>query len=55
MEGATTNICYNLLDRNVYEKKLGDKIAFYWWVASFEIEIMQFVVVVFVQILLVLG
>lgn len=30
MEGATTNICYNLLDRNVYEKKLGDKIAFYW-------------------------
>ncbi|XP_059836685.1 acetyl-coenzyme A synthetase, cytoplasmic-like isoform X2 [Hypanus sabinus] len=30
MEGATTNICYNLLDRNVYDKKLGDKIAFYW-------------------------
>nr|XP_060628349.1 acetyl-coenzyme A synthetase, cytoplasmic isoform X1 [Anolis sagrei ordinatus] len=30
MKGATTNICYNLLDRNVYEKKLGDKIAFYW-------------------------
>ncbi|XP_041953972.1 acetyl-coenzyme A synthetase, cytoplasmic isoform X1 [Alosa sapidissima] len=30
MEGATTNICYNLLDRNVHEKKLGDKIAFYW-------------------------
>ncbi|XP_067856515.1 acetyl-coenzyme A synthetase, cytoplasmic isoform X2 [Heptranchias perlo] len=30
MEGATTNICYNILDRNVNEKKLGDKIAFYW-------------------------
>ncbi|KAF1653938.1 Acetyl-coenzyme A synthetase, cytoplasmic, partial [Eudyptes chrysocome] len=30
MKGATTNICYNLLDRNVNEKKLGDKIAFYW-------------------------
>ncbi|XP_074867823.1 acetyl-coenzyme A synthetase, cytoplasmic isoform X2 [Carettochelys insculpta] len=29
MKGATTNICYNLLDRNVNEKKLGDKIAFY--------------------------
>lgn len=32
MEGASTNICYNLLDRNVYEKKLGDKVAFYWLV-----------------------
>ncbi|XP_031421940.1 acetyl-coenzyme A synthetase, cytoplasmic isoform X3 [Clupea harengus] len=30
MEGATTNICYNVLDRNVHEKKLGDNIAFYW-------------------------
>ncbi|CAJ1084354.1 acetyl-coenzyme A synthetase%2C cytoplasmic isoform X3 [Xyrichtys novacula] len=30
MEGATTNICYNLLDRNVHERKLGDKVAFYW-------------------------
>ncbi|KAI4824741.1 hypothetical protein KUCAC02_013236 [Chaenocephalus aceratus] len=30
MEGASTNICYNLLDRNVYERKLGDKVAFYW-------------------------
>ncbi|XP_069352385.1 acetyl-coenzyme A synthetase, cytoplasmic isoform X3 [Eulemur rufifrons] len=30
MKGATTNICYNVLDRNVYEKKLGDKVAFYW-------------------------
>ncbi|XP_043971859.1 acetyl-coenzyme A synthetase, cytoplasmic isoform X3 [Gambusia affinis] len=30
MEGATTNICYNLLDRNVHERKLGDNIAFFW-------------------------
>uniref|UniRef100_A0A8D0L1Q7 Acetyl-coenzyme A synthetase n=1 Tax=Sphenodon punctatus TaxID=8508 RepID=A0A8D0L1Q7_SPHPU len=30
MKGATTNICYNLLDRNVNEKRLGDKIAYYW-------------------------
>ncbi|XP_072552447.1 acetyl-coenzyme A synthetase, cytoplasmic isoform X3 [Salminus brasiliensis] len=30
MDGATTNICYNVLDRNVYEKKLGDRVAFYW-------------------------
>ncbi|XP_060692402.1 acetyl-coenzyme A synthetase, cytoplasmic isoform X1 [Hemiscyllium ocellatum] len=30
MEGATTNICYNMLDRNVKERALGDKIAFYW-------------------------
>lgn len=29
MQGATTNVCYNCLDRNV-EKGLGDKIAFYW-------------------------
>jgi acetyl-CoA synthetase len=29
MEGATTNICYNLLDRNV-KNGLGDKIAYYW-------------------------
>lgn len=29
MEGATTNICYNLLDRNV-KNGHGDKIAFYW-------------------------
>lgn len=32
MSGASTNICYNLLDRNVYEKNLGDKVAFYWLV-----------------------
>ncbi|KAG7520658.1 acetyl-coenzyme A synthetase, cytoplasmic isoform X1 [Solea senegalensis] len=30
MEGASTNICYNLLDHNVHEKKLGEKVAFYW-------------------------
>ncbi|KAJ8408967.1 hypothetical protein AAFF_G00239880 [Aldrovandia affinis] len=30
MEGATTNICYNVLDRNVHERKLGDKVAFFW-------------------------
>lgn len=30
MEGASTNICYNLLDRNVHDRKLGDKVAFYW-------------------------
>lgn len=30
MKGAKTNVCYNLLDRNVGEKKLGDKVAFYW-------------------------
>ncbi|KAJ8890748.1 hypothetical protein PR048_010257 [Dryococelus australis] len=29
LEGATTNICYNLLDRNI-RNGLGDKIAFYW-------------------------
>ncbi|XP_060793909.1 acetyl-coenzyme A synthetase, cytoplasmic isoform X2 [Neoarius graeffei] len=30
MEGATTNICYNVLDRNIHERKLGDRVAFYW-------------------------
>lgn len=29
MEGASTNISYNLLDRNVKNGN-GDKIAFYW-------------------------
>ncbi|KAG8233845.1 hypothetical protein J437_LFUL006868 [Ladona fulva] len=29
MEGATTNICYNLLDKNV-RNGMGEKIAFYW-------------------------
>lgn len=32
MEGAKTNICYNALDRNVKDKGLEDKIAFYWYV-----------------------
>ncbi|XP_067887367.1 acyl-CoA synthetase short chain family member 2 like isoform X2 [Heterodontus francisci] len=30
MEGATTNICYNLLDRNIQENDQGEKIAYYW-------------------------
>ena len=30
MENAKTNICYNVLDRIVHEKNLGDRIAFYW-------------------------
>ncbi|KAJ8259942.1 hypothetical protein GJAV_G00175250 [Gymnothorax javanicus] len=30
MEGATTNICYNVLDHNIHERNLGDKVAFYW-------------------------
>lgn len=29
MEGAVTNLCYNVLDRNI-EKGLGNKVAFYW-------------------------
>lgn len=29
MQGAKTNICYNVLDRNV-EKGLGNTVAFYW-------------------------
>ena len=29
MEGAVTNISYNVLDRNV-DKGLGDTVAFYW-------------------------
>uniref|UniRef100_A0A8C9SX13 Acetyl-coenzyme A synthetase n=1 Tax=Scleropages formosus TaxID=113540 RepID=A0A8C9SX13_SCLFO len=29
MEGAITNICYNVLDRNVHDKKMGDKVAFF--------------------------
>lgn len=29
MDGATTNICYNLLDRNVRNGR-ADNIAFYW-------------------------
>ncbi|XP_070700857.1 acyl-CoA synthetase short chain family member 2 like [Pempheris klunzingeri] len=30
MEGAKTNICYNVLDRLVRERNLGEKIAYYW-------------------------
>ncbi|OCT76646.1 acyl-CoA synthetase short-chain family member 2, gene 2 L homeolog isoform X1 [Xenopus laevis] len=30
MKGAKTNVCYNVLDRNVMEKNLGDKTAFFW-------------------------
>ena len=30
MEGAVTNICYNVLDRIVFDKGQGEKIAFYW-------------------------
>lgn len=30
MEGAKTNICYNVIDRLVSEQNLGDKVAFYW-------------------------
>ncbi|XP_060914290.1 acetyl-coenzyme A synthetase, cytoplasmic-like isoform X3 [Labrus mixtus] len=30
MDGATTNICYNVLDRNVHERKLGERVAFHW-------------------------
>uniref|UniRef100_A0A671L856 Propionate--CoA ligase n=1 Tax=Sinocyclocheilus anshuiensis TaxID=1608454 RepID=A0A671L856_9TELE len=30
MEGAKTNICYNILDRNVHERNLGEKVAYYW-------------------------
>lgn len=31
LDGATTNISYNLLDRNI-KNGLGDKVAFYWLV-----------------------
>lgn len=30
MEGAKTNMCYNVLDRHVREGSLGEKVAFYW-------------------------
>uniref|UniRef100_A0A8C9T4L5 Acetyl-coenzyme A synthetase, cytoplasmic n=1 Tax=Scleropages formosus TaxID=113540 RepID=A0A8C9T4L5_SCLFO len=30
MEGAKTNVCYNVLDRNILDKNLGEKVAFYW-------------------------
>lgn len=31
MSGASTNLSYNLLDRNV-KNGLADQIAYYWWV-----------------------
>ncbi|XP_062843407.1 acyl-CoA synthetase short chain family member 2 like [Trichomycterus rosablanca] len=30
MEGAKTNMCYNVLDRNVFDHNLGEKVAYYW-------------------------
>uniref|UniRef100_A0A671VMV0 Acetyl-coenzyme A synthetase n=1 Tax=Sparus aurata TaxID=8175 RepID=A0A671VMV0_SPAAU len=30
MEGAKTNMCYNVLDRLVKERSLGEKVAYYW-------------------------
>lgn len=30
MDGAKTNICYNLLDRNVLDRNLAEKVAYYW-------------------------
>ena len=29
MEGALTNVCYNVLDRHI-EKGMGDRIAYHW-------------------------
>jgi acetyl-CoA synthetase len=30
MEGSKTNVCYNMLDRNVKDKGLKDTVAFFW-------------------------
>ncbi|KAK2868429.1 hypothetical protein Q7C36_000300 [Tachysurus vachellii] len=30
MEGAKTNMCYNVLDRNVLDRNLGEKVAYHW-------------------------
>lgn len=38
MEGASTNLCYNLLDRNI-KNGHGDKIAFFWYVLVFNISV----------------
>lgn len=38
MEGASTNICYNLLDRNI-KNGHGDKIAFFWYVLVFNLSV----------------
>lgn len=40
MEGASTNICYNLLDRNI-KNGHGDKIAYFWYVLVFNILMMK--------------
>lgn len=38
MDGASTNICYNVLDRNI-KNGHGDKIAFFWYVRVFNISV----------------
>lgn len=38
LEGASTNICYNLLDRNI-KNGHGDKVAFFWYVLVFKISV----------------
>lgn len=38
LEGASTNICYNLLDRNI-KNGHGDKVAFFWYVFVFNISV----------------
>lgn len=38
MEGASTNICYNLLDRNI-KNGHGDKVAFFWYVLVFNLSV----------------
>lgn len=30
MEGAKTNMCYNVLDCNLRDRNLGEKVAYYW-------------------------
>src|SRR5690242_17594437 len=30
LDGCTTNICYNIIDRNI-AKELGDRVAIYWY------------------------
>lgn len=30
MEGAKTNVCYNVLDRNVLERSFGHRVAYHW-------------------------
>ena len=33
MEGAVTNICYNMLDRHIKDSNYADTVAFYWYVS----------------------